>query len=165
MKPSRCWAVTMARCRAGTACGTCSCPSATACPPPMSTPSSRWEALHACSTGLRNRPRLRDRLPPALFIGDRDTTSVALLIMDLDRFKDVNDTLGHHTGDELLQQVGLRLRSAVRASDTVARMGGDEFAIVLPMATHAQTASNVAETLVKALEEPFSLAGHAVSVG
>ena len=73
-------------------------------------------ALHDSLTGLPNRTLLRDRLQQALLIGDRDKTSVALLIMDLDRFKDVNDTLGHHTGDELLQQVGVRLRSIVRAS-------------------------------------------------
>jgi diguanylate cyclase (GGDEF)-like protein len=85
--------------------------------------------------------------------------------MDLDRFKDVNDTLGHHTGDELLQQVGLRLRSILRASDTVARMGGDEFAVVLPMAGPVEIVSRVAQSLVEVLEQPFTLAGHAVSVG
>src|SRR6266851_8904576 len=123
------------------------------------------QALHDGLTGLPNRTLLRDRLQQALLIGDRDKTSVALLIMDLDRFKDVNDTLGHHTGDELLQQVGVRLRGLLRASDTVARMGGDEFAVVLPMAGHADVAARVAQSLVKALEKPFTLAGHQVSVG
>src|SRR5713226_2567533 len=126
---------------------------------------AQHQALHDGLTGLPNRTLLRDRLQQALLIGDRDKTSVALLIMDLDRFKDVNDTLGHHTGDELLQQVGARLRGIVRASDTVARMGGDEFAIVLPMASHADVAARVAQSLVKALEKPFTLAGHQVSVG
>jgi diguanylate cyclase (GGDEF)-like protein/PAS domain S-box-containing protein len=123
------------------------------------------QALHDGLTGLPNRTLLRDRLQQAILVDDRDKTGVALLIMDLDRFKDVNDTLGHHTGDELLQQVGVRLRSALRASDTVARMGGDEFAVVLPMAGHADVASRVAQTLVLALEQPFTLAGHAVSIG
>jgi len=123
------------------------------------------QAMHDSLTGLPNRTLLRDRLEQALLIGERDKTSVALLIMDLDRFKDVNDTLGHHTGDELLQQVGVRLRRALRASDTVARMGGDEFAVVLPMAGHADVAARVAQSLVKALEKPFTLAGHQVSVG
>ncbi len=123
------------------------------------------QALHDSLTDLPNRTLLRDRLQQAILIGDREKTSVALLIMDLDRFKDVNDTLGHHTGDELLQQVGVRLRSIVRASDTVARMGGDEFAIVLPVAANAAVAARVAQSLVKALEKPFTLAGHQVSVG
>jgi diguanylate cyclase (GGDEF)-like protein/PAS domain S-box-containing protein len=123
------------------------------------------QALHDGLTGLPNRTLLRDRLQQAILIGERDKAGVALLIMDLDRFKDVNDTLGHHTGDELLQQVGVRLRSVLRASDTVARMGGDEFAVVLPMAGHADVASRVAQALVQALEKPFTLAGHSVSIG
>jgi diguanylate cyclase (GGDEF)-like protein/PAS domain S-box-containing protein len=123
------------------------------------------QALHDSLTGLPNRTLLRDRLQQAILVGERDKSGVALLIMDLDRFKDVNDTLGHHTGDELLQQVGARLRGILRASDTVARMGGDEFAVVLPLARHADVAARVAESLVQALEQPFTLAGHAVSVG
>ena len=86
---------------------------------------------------MPNRTLLRDRLQQAILVAERDDAALALLIMDLDRFKDVNDTLGHHTGDELLQQVGLRLRGALRASDTVARMGGDEFGVVLPLAADA----------------------------
>jgi len=123
------------------------------------------QALHDGLTGLPNRTLLRDRLQQAILVGERDKSSVALLIMDLDRFKDVNDTLGHHSGDELLQQVGLRLRAALRASDTVARMGGDEFAIVLPTAADARAAGRVAQALVKELEQPFTLAGQSVSVG
>jgi len=126
------------------------------------------QALHDSLTGLPNRTLLRDRLQQALLIGDRDKTSVALLIMDLDRFKDVNDTLGHHTGDELLQQVGVRLRSIVRASDTVARMGGDEFVLVLEGLSGetreaAIQARMVAEKIREAVARPCQLGGFEIS--
>jgi diguanylate cyclase (GGDEF)-like protein/PAS domain S-box-containing protein len=126
---------------------------------------AQHQALHDGLTGLPNRTLLRDRLQQAILLADRDNSGLALLIMDLDRFKDVNDTLGHHSGDDLLQQVGARLRNALRASDTVARMGGDEFAVILPTAGDAELAARVAQTLVKALEQPFTLDGHAVSIG
>src|SRR4029079_19074398 len=82
-------------------------------------------------TGLPNRVLLLDRLQQAIAAARRDGTSLSLLLMDLDRFKEVNDTLGHHAGDLLLQQVGTRLHSAVRQVDTIARLGGDEFAVIL----------------------------------
>ncbi|MCA1645514.1 MAG: EAL domain-containing protein, partial [Chloroflexi bacterium] len=126
---------------------------------------AQQQALHDALTGLPNRTLLRDRLQQAILVGEREKTRVALLTMDLDRFKDVNDTLGHHTGDELLQQVGERLRAVLRASDTVARMGGDEFAVILPTAGSAESAAQVTQSLVKVLEQSFTLAGHAVSVG
>jgi diguanylate cyclase (GGDEF)-like protein/PAS domain S-box-containing protein len=126
---------------------------------------AQHQALHDGLTGLPNRTLLRDRLQQAILLADRDHSGLALLIMDLDRFKDVNDTLGHHSGDDLLQQVGARLRNTLRASDTVARMGGDEFAMILPTAGDADFAARVAQTLVKALEQPFTLDGHTVSIG
>jgi diguanylate cyclase (GGDEF)-like protein/PAS domain S-box-containing protein len=126
---------------------------------------AQHQALHDGLTGLPNRTLLRDRLQQAILVAQRDNSSLALLIMDLDHFKDVNDTLGHHSGDELLQQVAARLRSALRASDTVARMGGDEFAIILPMASDASLASRVAEHLVRTLEQPFLVAEQSVSIG
>ncbi len=112
------------------------------------------QALHDALTGLPNRALLRDRLQQALLNAQRDGESLALLLLDLDRFKEVNDTLGHQAGDQLLQQVAERLRGALRASDTLARLGGDEFAVVLPTATEAGAVLS-AERLTQALEAPF----------
>ena len=89
-------------------------------------------AQHDVLTGLPNRMLFQDRLQQAITYAERQRTSVALLFMDLDRFKDVNDTLGHHVGDLLLQEVTRRIRQCVRGSDTVSRQGGDEYVIMLP---------------------------------
>ncbi|TME94205.1 MAG: EAL domain-containing protein [Chloroflexi bacterium] len=126
---------------------------------------AQHQALHDSLTGLPNRTLLRDRLQQSILAAQRDNSGLALLIMDLDRFKDVNDTLGHQSGDELLEEVAERLRGALRASDTVARMGGDEFAMILPTASNAALASGIAQKLVRELERPFSVAGHPVSIG
>jgi diguanylate cyclase (GGDEF)-like protein/PAS domain S-box-containing protein len=125
---------------------------------------AQHQALHDSLTGLPNRTLLRDRLQQAILAGQRDHSGLALLIMDLDRFKDVNDTLGHQSGDELLEEVAKRLQGALRASDTVARMGGDEFAVILPTANNAALASSIAQKLVRELERPFSVGGHPVSI-
>ena len=90
------------------------------------------QALHDELTGLPKRKLLYDRLQRAIYQAQRGKHCVALLIMDLDRFKEINDTLGHHCGDELLKQIGNRLNTALRKSDTIARLGGDEFAILAP---------------------------------
>lgn len=90
------------------------------------------EALHDCLTGLPNRRLLHDRVERAIASARRGRRSFALVLLDLDNFKEVNDSFGHLRGDLLLQQVGARLRSALRESDTVARLGGDEFALLLP---------------------------------
>ncbi len=116
------------------------------------------QALHDALTDLPNRVLLHDRLQHAIRAAQRDRTAVALLIMDLDRFKEVNDTFGHHTGDQLLEQLGERLGSVLRGSDTIARLGGDEFAVLLPTATLAD-AHHIAARLLELLEEPFSLGG------
>jgi diguanylate cyclase (GGDEF)-like protein len=128
-----------------------------------------YQARHDALTDLPNRTLLHDRLQQALHHAPppqpgAEPVSVALLLMDLDRFKEINDTFGHHHGDQLLRQVGARLCAALRATDTVARLGGDEFAVLLP-ATDVQRASAVAGALVRALEEPFILEGYSVSVG
>jgi diguanylate cyclase (GGDEF)-like protein len=104
------------------------------------------QALHDPLTGLPNRELFADRVGQAIRIADRELRPAALLLLDLDRFKDVNDTLGHHHGDQLLCEVGQRLSGTLRESDTVARLGGDEFAVLLPGVT-AEGASAVAEKL------------------
>ena len=126
---------------------------------------AQFRALHDSLTGLPNRTLLRDRLQQAILLAQRDKAALALLIIDLDRFKDVNDTLGHQYGDELLQVVAARIQGVLRASDTVARMGGDEFAIILPAVRDEQGATHIAELLVRTLEQPLSLGGQWVSIG
>jgi diguanylate cyclase (GGDEF)-like protein len=116
------------------------------------------QALHDSLTDLPNRVLLHDRLQHAIRAAERTRSSVALLVMDLDRFKEVNDTFGHHTGDLLLEQLGERLGSVLRSSDTIARLGGDEFAVLLPTAT-VEDARQIAERLLQVLEEPFTLGG------
>jgi len=116
----------------------------------------RHQALHDALTDLPNRTLFDDRLHQAITTARRERSSLALLMMDLDRFKEVNDTFGHHYGNLLLQQIGPRLRQVVRQSDTIARMGGDEFAMLLPGAT-ARGASVTARKIRQALAEPFVL--------
>jgi len=122
------------------------------------------QALHDPLTDLPNRALLRDRLQQAIARADRSRRPFALFVMDLDGFKDVNDTYGHASGDELLIQVGARLRGAVRASDTVARVGGDEFALVLSEAD-AEGARSIAEKVLALFATPFLVDGNNVSVG
>ncbi len=120
-------------------------------------------------TDLPNRTLFVERLKHALIRSHRDGRPVVLLYLDLDRFKSINDTLGHQTGDLLLQQVATRLRHVVRAHDTVARLGGDEFTVVLAdMEDHAtalDTARRVAESIREQLSRPFFLAGREVATG
>jgi diguanylate cyclase (GGDEF)-like protein len=107
---------------------------------------------------------LLDRLQQAVATAQRDGTTVSLLLMDLDRFKEVNDTLGHHAGDLLLQQVGIRLRGALRQADTIARLGGDEFAVILPD-TDAEGVLTVLQNLLLRLRAPFSVENQPVVIG
>jgi diguanylate cyclase len=110
-------------------------------------------------TGLPNRALLHDRTHQAIRLADRHGLTTALLLVDLDRFKEVNDTLGHHHGDLLLQQVAERLHATLRDSDTVARLGGDEFAVLLPQITSIQEATVVADKLNAAIQAPFTIDG------
>jgi diguanylate cyclase (GGDEF)-like protein len=125
---------------------------------------NQHQALHDSLTGLPNRTLLRDRTGQALRQADRELVPAALLLIDLDRFKEVNDTLGHHYGDQLLVQVGERLEAALRRVDTVARLGGDEFAVLLPKLENREGAVAVAKKLQAALEEPFVLEGLSLEV-
>jgi diguanylate cyclase (GGDEF)-like protein/PAS domain S-box-containing protein len=120
--------------------------------------------LHDSLTGLPNRALLSDRLKQTLRTARREDTSFALLLLDLDRFKDVNDALGHRTGDALLRLMGRRLEGAIRGGDILARLGGDEFAVVLPDTDEAG-ARSMAARLLRALEEPFELNGTSLDVG
>jgi diguanylate cyclase (GGDEF)-like protein len=114
-------------------------------------------------TTLPNRALLQDRLARALVSAQRANTRAAFLLMDLNHFKDINNTLGHHHGDELLQQLGSRLQEVLRESDTVARMGGDEFAVLLPD-TSGDGALKVATKIEHALTIPFVIDGLTISV-
>jgi diguanylate cyclase (GGDEF)-like protein len=116
---------------------------------------SHHQALHDPLTGLPNRELFADRVGQALRAADRELRPAALLLLDLDRFKDVNDTLGHHHGDRLLTEVAGRVAGVLRRVDTVARLGGDEFAVLLPDAT-AEGAVGMAEKLRAALHQPLT---------
>jgi diguanylate cyclase (GGDEF)-like protein len=113
-------------------------------------------AFHDSLTGLPNRALFQDRAEQALLAARRSGDQVAVMLADLDRFKDVNDTLGHHYGDLLLAQVALRLTGTLRANETVARLGGDEFAILLHSASR-EDAVQAAARLTGALREPFNV--------
>jgi diguanylate cyclase (GGDEF)-like protein len=124
----------------------------------------RHQATHDALTGLPNRELLRDRLGQGLAAATRSEGEIALLLIDLDRFKEINDSLGHSYGDKLLCQVGPRLRSVLRDGDTVARLGGDEFAVLLPSVDGVAEAQAVAERLREALHRPFDVDGVALDV-
>jgi diguanylate cyclase (GGDEF)-like protein/PAS domain S-box-containing protein len=122
------------------------------------------QALYDFLTGLPNRMLLKDRLDQAIRSAGREDAALALLVMDLDGFKDINDTFGHQFGDVLLKEFGLRLRTVLRTADTVARLGGDEFAVLLPNAGSAGAAALMAEKILAALEKPFLIEGQSLEV-
>lgn len=114
-------------------------------------------ALHDTLTGLPNRALLLDRLEQAVARAEREGNRVALLLLDLDRFKQINDTLGHAVGDQLLTEFGQALSGALRRIDTVARLGGDEFAVIAPALNEAEQARQVADRIAAALHRPFQI--------
>jgi diguanylate cyclase (GGDEF)-like protein/PAS domain S-box-containing protein len=122
-------------------------------------------ANHDPLTGLANRARFLERLHEALLHADRDGSGCAALLLDLDRFKAINDTLGHHAGDLLLKQVAQRLLSCVRETDTVARLGGDEFVLILTRLKTLAAAELIAENIIRALSEPFEILEHRLRTG
>lgn len=124
----------------------------------------RHMAHHDALTGLPNRVLLHDRIGQAIAQSQRSGRPAALLFVDLDRFKNVNDSLGHGVGDELLKAVAARILECTRGTDTVARIGGDEFVVVLTELGRPEDAGPVAQKLLAALSEPFELSGHRLHV-
>ena len=126
--------------------------------------SMRHMAHHDALTGLPNRALFRDRLTHAMAQADRYHQKLAVLFLDLDRFKAINDTLGHNVGDQLLKIAAERLRSCVRDCDTVARLGGDEFTVIVDDIIEVQDAAVVAQKILDTLSQPFNLHGHEVFI-
>jgi diguanylate cyclase (GGDEF)-like protein len=126
---------------------------------------NKYLALHDELTGLPNRRLFQDRLAITLERSRRSGSQTALLLIDLDDFKLVNDTVGHHVGDELLKRVGSLFLGRVRRSDTVARTGGDEFSVILEEPMSRADAIRVSRTLSELLENPFEVNGHTLRVG
>jgi diguanylate cyclase (GGDEF)-like protein/PAS domain S-box-containing protein len=120
---------------------------------------SEHQALHDSLTGLPNRVLFHDRIEHALRQAERDGTRIGVLLLDLDHFKEINDTLGHATGDQVLCEVAARLQSCVRASDTVARLGGDEFALLLPGLGNPAEIAPALDKLTAAIERPIEVDG------
>jgi len=120
---------------------------------------SEYQALHDALTGLPNRTLFRDRIEQTLLTAEREGGRIAMLLLDLDRFKEVNDTLGHAAGDQVLCEVARRLESCLRASDTVARLGGDEFGMLLPKQTESSEIVPLLEKIQAAVEKPIEIDG------
>jgi len=125
---------------------------------------ARRFAYHDELTGLPNRHLLLDHFNQAVALAERHDQHVALLFLDLDRFKHVNDTLGHSVGDKLLQQVAVRLVACLRASDTACRYGGDEFVVILPELAGQEGAAVVANSIRARLAAPYIIDGTAITI-
>jgi diguanylate cyclase (GGDEF)-like protein/PAS domain S-box-containing protein len=121
-------------------------------------------AQHDSLTTLANRVLMKDRLAQAVALARREHRLLAVLFLDIDHFKSFNDTLGHAVGDQLLKSVAQRLVDCVRASDTVSRIGGDEFVILLPEISHAQDASLAGESILRAFDAPHRVGEHDLQV-
>jgi diguanylate cyclase (GGDEF)-like protein len=121
-------------------------------------------AYHDALTGLPNRPLYMDRLIIAVAQATRTNQKLAVFFLDLDRFKDINDSLGHSIGDALLKAVAERIRRCVREGDTVARFGGDEFTLLIPRIDHIEDAAKIAQKILDTLKIPFAIADHELFV-
>lgn len=126
---------------------------------------NKYLAFHDDLTGLPNRRLFQDRLAVALERARRSTTKAGLLVIDLNRFKQVNDTWGHHAGDLLLQQVSMLFVGRVRTCDTVARTGGDEFSVIIEDISGNESAQQVAQSLIENLDEPLEIGGRTIRIG
>lgn len=122
------------------------------------------QANHDALTDLPNRRLFHDRLQQNIGRTARESRSLALLLLDLDRFKEVNDSLGHVVGDQLLVQAARRIGACLRSTDTVARLGGDEFAIIMDQLTDTDRVNRVAQSVIQALARPFRIAGQAIHI-
>lgn len=123
------------------------------------------QAMYDGLTGLPNRSLFADRLQQTILVGQRERQTFALITMDLDRFKEINDTLGHHIGDEVLRHTAHIVGGALRESDTLARMGGDEFSILLHTAQTTDGAIKAAKRILDALRDPIVISGHEIEIG
>lgn len=123
----------------------------------------RHRALHDELTELPNRTLLYERIEHAMLLAEREGSCITVLLMDLNRFKEINDTLGHFYGDYLLQMIAPRLGQSVRKSDTIARFGGDEFAVILP-GVEIEQALYISEKIALSMEEPFQIEGNRLSI-
>lgn len=121
-------------------------------------------ALHDALTGLANRRLLMDRLSLAIAHARRNKRTMGVMYLDLDGFKQINDTLGHDAGDAILSAVAVRLVATVRQEDTVARLGGDEFVIVLPELSHGDDVTELVSKVVEAVSQPYGIQGRSVSM-
>lgn len=121
-------------------------------------------ATHDYLTGLPNRVLLLDRFTVAAALAHRKNARLAVMSLDLDRFKPINDTLGHSAGDQVLKAVGMRLTGIIRASDTVARVGGDEFILVMLETNHINEATAIAQKILDSFKEPFTVNGHELNI-
>lgn len=124
-----------------------------------------FQAYHDLLTRLPNRTLFKDRLSMAITQAARNDQHLAVMFIDLDRFKVINDSLGHTMGDRLLQAVGQRLMGCIRKGDTLSRFGGDEFTLLLPDAQHEEAAIMVAEKILESVKQPFKLGGHDIHIG
>lgn len=124
-----------------------------------------FQAYHDLLTRLPNRALFKDRLSVAITQAQRNETQLAVMFIDLDRFKIINDSLGHTMGDRLLQAVSQRLQTSIRKGDTLSRFGGDEFTLLLPDVKSAEAATQIAEKILIDIKKPFHLSGHELHVG
>jgi len=123
-----------------------------------------YMAMHDALTGLPNRMLLQDRLMQAIALACRNHERIAVLMIDLDQFKQVNDSLGHHIGDGLLEAVSGRIKACLRESDIIARLGGDEFVIALPSVSCDQDIQEVVQKLLTSVVDPFQIEGHEIQI-